>query len=116
MRGSRPGRAMADSEARRPFTADVRREIRQSVSALLLFSGLLFESSRITRSRRRFDGPLFLIFTEHPLVGGTPAGGRVVSPVMVFLHDIYFYHHASVDAPPSAVQSGPRRTPQIAHT
>jgi sterol desaturase/sphingolipid hydroxylase (fatty acid hydroxylase superfamily) len=92
-------------QKRRPSAQDIRREIRQSVSALLLFSAyclIVYHAARKGATAVYFD------FAAHPwwwAVAGFAA--------MVVLHDIYFYTtHRLMHLPPlfKAVHAGHHRS------
>src|ERR1700719_4650009 len=70
-------------QKRRPSPQDIRREIRQSVSALLLFSVYCLI---VYHAARNGSTALYFDFTEHPW--WSAAAGFAS---MVVLHDIYFY-------------------------
>src|SRR5438270_12742247 len=95
-------------QKRRPSSQDIRREIRQSVSALLLFSAYCLV---VYHAARNGATALYFEFAQRPWWWAA-AGVRRVSGSARHL----FLYHAPVDAPPSAVQNRPRRTPQIAYT
>jgi len=92
-------------QRRRPSPQDIRREIRQSVSALLLFSAyclIVYHAARKGATAVYFD------FAAHPWWWA--AAGFAA---MVVLHDVYFYTtHRLMHLPPlfKAVHAGHHRS------